>query len=140
MKPMTRQAHSIKLGLVFKQLYISAFSKVSHWIIETSRYFIISYKAMNISKLLLFACCLITAQAQSAATPAEIYRKSVGAVVLIKAKDYGGSGGSGTGSVIGTGYVLTNSHVVSSVDGRVHDQLEVFLPPPILSVRLTLKS
>ena len=126
MKTMTRQAHPIKLGLVFKQPHIGAFSKVSHWIIETSRYFIISYKAMNISKLLLFACCLITAQAQSAATPAEVYRKSVGAVVLIKATDYGGSGGSGTGSVIGTGYVLTNSHVVSSVDGRVHDQLEVF--------------
>ena len=78
---------------------------------------------------LLLACCLFATQAQLAASPAEIYRDSVGAVVLIIAKDErGGSvtSSKGTGSVVATGYILTNAHVISRTNGRVYDQLQIF--------------
>ena len=83
---------------------------------------------MKILKLLL-AYCLFSVQAQLAASPTEIYRNSVSAVVLIIAKD--GSDGNvtstkGTGSVVANGYILTNAHVISRADGRAYEQLQIF--------------
>ena len=78
---------------------------------------------------LLLACCLFIGHAQLLASPAEIYRDSVGSVVLIIAKDErDGSvtSSKGTGSVVAIGHVLTNAHVVSRTNGRVYDQLQIF--------------
>ena len=80
-------------------------------------------------KKLLLVCCALAVQMQLMASPAEIYRNSVGAVVLIIAEDErGGSviGSKGTGSVIATGYILTNAHVISYSNGRVYNELQIF--------------
>ena len=83
---------------------------------------------MKISNLLL-ACYLLAAHTQLAASPAEIYRNAVGAVVLIIAEDKSSgniASSKGTGSIIATGYVLTNAHVISSAGGQAYEQLQIF--------------
>ncbi len=60
-----------------------------------------------------------------AATPAEIYRKAVPAVVLLVSMEPS-SRSKGTGSMITNRYVLTNAHVVLGDNGRPLDKTLVF--------------
>ncbi|MEC7221208.1 MAG: hypothetical protein VXW29_12460 [SAR324 cluster bacterium] len=62
-----------------------------------------------------------------AATPAEIYRKAVPAVVLLVSMEPNSKSRSkGTGSMITNRHVLTNAHVVLGDDGRPLEKTLVF--------------
>ena len=66
-------------------------------------------------------------QAGLAATPAEIYRKAVPAVVLLVSMEPNSKSRSkGTGSMITNRHVLTNAHVVLGDNGRPLDKTLVF--------------
>ena len=66
-------------------------------------------------------------QTSLAATPAEIYRKAVPAVVLLVSMEPNSKTRSkGTGSMITNRHVLTNAHVVLGDDGRPLDKTLVF--------------
>ena len=62
-----------------------------------------------------------------ALTPAEVYRRTSDAVVLILASHEGGSRSKGTGTVIAPGRVLTNAHVVQDGSGRNSKRILVYL-------------
>ena len=63
----------------------------------------------------------------SALTPAEVYRRTSDAVVLILASHERGGRSKGTGSVIAPGRVLTNAHVVQDDSGRNSKRILIFL-------------
>ncbi|MDP7157823.1 MAG: serine protease [SAR324 cluster bacterium] len=62
-----------------------------------------------------------------ALTPAEVYRRTSDAVVLILASHERGGRSKGTGSVVAPGRVLTNAHVVQDDAGNNSKRILVFL-------------
>ena len=62
-----------------------------------------------------------------ALTPAEVYRRTSDAVVLILASHERGGRSKGTGSVVAPGRVLTNAHVVQDDSGNNSKRILVFL-------------
>ena len=62
-----------------------------------------------------------------ALTPAEVYRRTSDAVVLILASHERGGRSKGTGSVVAPGRVLTNAHVVQDDAGHNSKRILVFL-------------
>ena len=62
-----------------------------------------------------------------ALTPAEVYRRTSDAVVLILASHDRGGRSKGTGSVVAPGRVLTNAHVVQDASGNNSKRILVFL-------------